>query len=438
MPCSGLPVGQELDLEVFGIEPRRLRALLEQEWRVDEVGESFAVLKLRHHAIDVSLPRRERKTGAGHRDFEVAADPVDVDRGGRAPPRLHHQRDAGRPRDRRARGPVRRPRRPRAAAAAPHLGTLRRGSAARAARHAVGRRASSSTPAPETVELCRSIPFEGLAPERVFDEWRKLSAQGQEDLAGLALPARHRLGAPLPGARSLGRLPPGPAVAPRGRRVDPHPPRHGRIRPRARIGRRLGGPGGGLRLPLPRLRQAGTTTHEGGRIRSLGHEAAGRAADALVPRAHDPPDGARRARWCPWCRITSSRASSSTPRRPTPRCGGWPTRSGASTAWPAWPAPTRGGRPPLPPDDEAAELAPGAGAVAGAGGPPADAARPRPSPDRARPPARPRASGRSSTAASRPSSTAPSPASRAGSTTWIGCSGTTSGPRRRRLGGPPK
>lgn len=29
-------------------------------------------------------------------------------------------------------------------------------------------------PAPETVALCAEIPFGGLAPERVFEEWKKL------------------------------------------------------------------------------------------------------------------------------------------------------------------------------------------------------------------------------------------------------------------------
>jgi len=64
---------KDLDLEVFGVESARLRALLEPLGRVDTVGESFAVHKV--EGIDVSLPRRESKTGRGHKGFTVEGDP---------------------------------------------------------------------------------------------------------------------------------------------------------------------------------------------------------------------------------------------------------------------------------------------------------------------------------------------------------------------------
>jgi tRNA nucleotidyltransferase (CCA-adding enzyme) len=64
---------KDLDLEVFGIESGRLRALLDPFGRVDTVGESFAVHKI--EGIDVSLPRRESKTGRGHKGFAVEGDP---------------------------------------------------------------------------------------------------------------------------------------------------------------------------------------------------------------------------------------------------------------------------------------------------------------------------------------------------------------------------
>jgi tRNA nucleotidyltransferase (CCA-adding enzyme) len=64
---------KDLDVEVFGLAADRLRTLLEQFGRVDTVGESFAVYKIGH--IDVSLPRRESKTGRGHKGFTIAGDP---------------------------------------------------------------------------------------------------------------------------------------------------------------------------------------------------------------------------------------------------------------------------------------------------------------------------------------------------------------------------
>jgi tRNA nucleotidyltransferase (CCA-adding enzyme) len=64
---------KDIDLEVYGIEVERLRELLKRFGRVDTVGESFTVYKVA--GIDVSLPRRESKTGRGHKGFAVTGDP---------------------------------------------------------------------------------------------------------------------------------------------------------------------------------------------------------------------------------------------------------------------------------------------------------------------------------------------------------------------------
>ena len=64
---------KDVDLEVYGIDALALRQLLERFGRVDTVGESFQVYKLGD--IDVSLPRRESKSGRGHRAFEITGDP---------------------------------------------------------------------------------------------------------------------------------------------------------------------------------------------------------------------------------------------------------------------------------------------------------------------------------------------------------------------------
>ncbi len=64
---------KDVDLEVYGLPAARLRALLERIDRVNVVGEAFTVFKT--GSIDVALPRRESKTGRGHRGFEVTGDP---------------------------------------------------------------------------------------------------------------------------------------------------------------------------------------------------------------------------------------------------------------------------------------------------------------------------------------------------------------------------
>lgn len=64
---------KDIDVEVYGIEAERLRALLASFGRVNTAGESFTVYKVA--GIDVSLPRRESKTGRGHKGFAVTGDP---------------------------------------------------------------------------------------------------------------------------------------------------------------------------------------------------------------------------------------------------------------------------------------------------------------------------------------------------------------------------
>jgi tRNA nucleotidyltransferase (CCA-adding enzyme) len=65
---------KDLDMEVFGIEGAALPGLLSQTGRVESVGQAFPVYKL--GGIDVALPRRESKTGHGHKGFEVRGDPT--------------------------------------------------------------------------------------------------------------------------------------------------------------------------------------------------------------------------------------------------------------------------------------------------------------------------------------------------------------------------
>lgn len=64
---------KDIDLEVFAIPAGALRDLLAQFGSLNVVGESFTVYKIGD--IDVALPRRDSKTGRGHRGFTVEGDP---------------------------------------------------------------------------------------------------------------------------------------------------------------------------------------------------------------------------------------------------------------------------------------------------------------------------------------------------------------------------
>ncbi|HUA08527.1 MAG TPA: HD domain-containing protein [Candidatus Acidoferrales bacterium] len=68
---------KDLDYVVTGVTLEDLTARLKAIGRVDLVGAAFAVAKLTVDGMtaDLALPRRERSTGHGHRDFDVQSGP---------------------------------------------------------------------------------------------------------------------------------------------------------------------------------------------------------------------------------------------------------------------------------------------------------------------------------------------------------------------------
>ncbi len=69
-------IPKDFDIEVYGLHSRELMVVLERVAKVCVVGKSFGVLKIKigDMDIDISLPRRERKIGQGHRGFEIDHD----------------------------------------------------------------------------------------------------------------------------------------------------------------------------------------------------------------------------------------------------------------------------------------------------------------------------------------------------------------------------
>ncbi len=70
----GRPDIKDIDIEVFGLGYDAMVGILSPYFRVNLVGRSFGTLKV-DQKIDVSIPRRESKTGVGHKGFLVASDP---------------------------------------------------------------------------------------------------------------------------------------------------------------------------------------------------------------------------------------------------------------------------------------------------------------------------------------------------------------------------
>ena len=65
----------DVDIEVHGIEPDQLFAILSKVGEPLSFGKSFGVYSLKGENIDIAMPRTERAIGSGHKDFEVDVDP---------------------------------------------------------------------------------------------------------------------------------------------------------------------------------------------------------------------------------------------------------------------------------------------------------------------------------------------------------------------------
>jgi tRNA nucleotidyltransferase (CCA-adding enzyme) len=180
---------EDFDLEVYGVGYEVLARALSAHGRVDLVGKSFGVIKFTGQSggqWDFSLPRRDSKISTGHKGFDVECDP-DIEPRVAASrrdftinalmfdPRTGEYLDFFGGRDDLQKGVLRHTS---SAFIEDPLRVLR-------AMQFVAR--FDLSPAPETVELCRSIThtFPELAVERVGMEWFKWAVAGRRPSAGL-------------------------------------------------------------------------------------------------------------------------------------------------------------------------------------------------------------------------------------------------------------
>lgn len=66
-------ISKDIDIEVYGLEPTTLHHVLSTLGDVNTVGAAFGVYKVLD--CDVSLPRRDSKSGQGHKGFVIEGDP---------------------------------------------------------------------------------------------------------------------------------------------------------------------------------------------------------------------------------------------------------------------------------------------------------------------------------------------------------------------------
>ena len=176
---------KDTDVEIFGLSPEQIEKVLSKKFHFEAVGKSFGVWILKGLDIDVSMPRKERKNGLGHKSFEIIGDPNlspkeacsrrdftinamlrDILSGEIIDP-FYGQKDIEKKiirhtSDKFAEDPLR---------------------VLRAMQFAAR---FDFDVAPKTIGLCSNIPMENLPKERVFQEFKKLILKGKKISKGLA------------------------------------------------------------------------------------------------------------------------------------------------------------------------------------------------------------------------------------------------------------
>ena len=66
---------KDIDIEVHRVAVPALEAILDGLGERTAMGASFGVMGLKHYDIDIAMPRSEKATGRGHKDFQVFVDP---------------------------------------------------------------------------------------------------------------------------------------------------------------------------------------------------------------------------------------------------------------------------------------------------------------------------------------------------------------------------
>ncbi len=66
---------KDIDIEVYGVTPDELKAILARFGELKMQGAAFGVYNIKGLDLDIAQPRMETATGRGHKDFEVYVDP---------------------------------------------------------------------------------------------------------------------------------------------------------------------------------------------------------------------------------------------------------------------------------------------------------------------------------------------------------------------------
>ena len=175
---------KELDCEVRGMSVSALKNILSQKYSCNEVGKAFGVIRLRGLPVEIALPRTEIKSGMGHKGFDITIDSDlpfesavrrrDFTMNAIALDPLNGEiLDPCNGREDLKNRILR------------HIGPAFKEDPLRVLRGMQFISRFDLSPSQETIEICKSMEIENLAPERIFAEWKKLVLEGTNISAGL-------------------------------------------------------------------------------------------------------------------------------------------------------------------------------------------------------------------------------------------------------------
>ena len=175
---------KELDCEVRGMSISALKNILSQKYSCSEVGKAFGVIRLKGLPVEIALPRTEIKSGMGHKGFDITIDSDlpfesavrrrDFTMNAIALDPLNGEiLDPCNGREDLKNRILR------------HVGPAFKEDPLRVLRGMQFISRFDLSPSQETIEICKSMEIENLAPERIFAEWKKLVLEGTNMSAGL-------------------------------------------------------------------------------------------------------------------------------------------------------------------------------------------------------------------------------------------------------------
>ena len=175
---------KDIDIEVYNIPLEKLIDILKGHYPINFVGKSFGVIKLNQYPIDISIPRKETKSGQGYKGFDVE------------PNHLLDPKEACSRRDFTINAILFDPIEKKLIDYYNGIEDWKKG----ILRHTTVK--FSEDPlrvlramqfiarfelkiSPDTLQICRKVGIENLSKERIFEEWKKLLLKGKKISWGL-------------------------------------------------------------------------------------------------------------------------------------------------------------------------------------------------------------------------------------------------------------